>query len=334
MNLTNTLTRSNLIQSPLVEIVRDIAAENISIEQITWEITYGDNNEKTPETFIHPSDLVSLYLPRMSKNNITIEYKYNTTENNLDPQVSYGISVSIRPRDGVVISSMFQPVLNLFPYTAQGLILGILFFLSCTLTGFISAIYVFKPLKAMKPSLNVRKSYHDIRTFDTTSVAHEGNVDGLKKNICSVKNGPSILGSLSRLVLGLSLLIFKMRVSSICKSKYAKCNLESNDAYGKEFNANIDVAEKSISDLIPEKQTILAIVGILTAVGVSLSFNLGAVAPVLLSIGAFYVFLNIGSTFYLFSEKLRDILWPIVFLLIAIGAMSFQAALSIVRNIG
>jgi hypothetical protein len=101
--------------------------------------------------------------------------------------------------------------------------------------------------------------------------------------------------------------------------------------FEQEFKDNTESGESKVTDLIPENKTILALVGILTTVGVSLSFNLAAIAPVLLSIGAFYVFLNIGSTFYLFNGKSRDIALPLLLLLIATTALSYQTILTFLR---
>lgn len=41
----------------------------------------------------------------------------------------------------------------------------------------------------------------------------------------------------------------------------------------------------------------------------------GAIASILLTMGAFYVFLNIGTTFYLLSGKSKDTLLPVLHLL-------------------
>lgn len=312
--------------TPKTERVYNLTAENITIQQMTWTVTYGESTLGSPVTFSNPPTLTGFSIPRMSKSTITIDWKYNTTQPHFNSsQITYGLGFSLTPRSGFSLSSLLQPILRVVPYDFQPLLLSFIFFLPCTLTGFISAMY------ALRNKPVVKNAYHYLRDFDSNDPESDDNIKKLKKNINALKYGPNLLGSVPRLFLGLSLLIFKLRVSALCKYQDAKCTIETNDKFEKEFSTNIEAKESKVSDLIPENKTILALIGILTSVGVSLSFNLGAIAPVLLSIGAFYVFLNIGSTFYLFGGKSKDLALPTLLFFVAIAAMSFQTILLLLR---
>jgi hypothetical protein len=239
------------------------------------------------------------------------------------PVSEYRLNYVLREA-GLSFRSLLNPLLNISA-VYQPLAIGILFLISCTLSGFAAITYKLTD----KP--NIKKSYVYIREIKKRKVKKE-NFTELSDNIILAKYGPNLLGGPSRLAFGLCTLILKTQASLSCRQLRDRCIIAKNDKYATEFAQNIEVEENKISDLIPEKQTILVAIGLLTTLGISFAFNMGVILPLPLSIAALYVFLNIGAVFY-FTGKSIYIGLPLILFLIFLVAMSYQTAVTLIWTI-
>ena len=124
---------------------------------------------------------------------VTVKWKVTTASPSphwFQPDVTYFLNYSIIER-GFTFKAMFQPMLNVVPDAFQPITIGILFFCSCTLTGFLTIAYVLRD----KPS--IKKSYDYIKNLNNKELTAE-SVNELTDNLKWAKYGSNLLGGFSR----------------------------------------------------------------------------------------------------------------------------------------
>ena len=300
----------------------------ISLEQETYKTTFADNTVSF-SSFDKPPFLNAANLNLLSETVITVNWTAITpppSPHGFAPDVTYFLKYDILTKySGFSFKEFLQPILSIVPDIFQSLFVGFLFFCFSTLTGFIAIVYV------LRDKSDIRKSYVEIRDAKNERIRYD-TINEFHDNVIWTEHGPTLLGSFSRILFGLSMLILKIQTSVSVKQIKAKCLVEKKRMIVKELSEDIDIKESKISDLIPEKQTILVLIGLFTSLGLSFAFNLNIISPLLLSVVIFYVFLNIGAILY-FTGKSKETAIPILLLVVTVVAASFQIMVSLIRSI-
>jgi hypothetical protein len=299
------------------------AAENITIQQMAWKTTYLDGSDGPQLTEINPNSISEVDTAGMSRNIITLTWSYNKTENPYSPEVFYLLQYHTVKNNPLGVTRFFDYI-YFMRSDQQKLVFGVLFYCSSAFAGF------FLTWLILLRRTDYKKARRYLKQFDYNQMENANSTTELSYNLKVLKYFPNLLRSAWRFLLGLSLLLFKVHVANCCKYYRDECNLECKMKFQNEFSNNAVLVESKVSDLLPEKQTILILIGLLTSFGVTFSFNLGALAPFTYSLVVFYIFLNIGSTFYLFGRT-RDLIWPSILFAIAILAVSAPAIFSMLR---
>ena len=299
----------------------------ISLEQETYKITFADNTVYF-SSFDKPPFLNAASLNLLSETVVTVNWTVITpppSPHEFSPDVTYFLKYDLLTGSGFSFKAILKPIFSIVPEAYQSLFGGFLFFCFSTLTGFIAIVYV------LRDKLDIKKSYVHIRDLINKGVRYD-TVNEVNESMTWTEHGPTLLGSLSRIAFGLSLLILKIQTSISVKQIKAKCLVEKKKMIVKELAEDIDIKESKISDLIPEKQTILVLIGLLTSLGLSFAFNMNIILPLLLSIVIFYVFLNIGAILY-FTGKSKETALPLLLFIMTVVAASFQMVVSLIRSI-
>jgi len=323
----------------------DLKAENITIEQITWKRTYGDTELSPPLTITNPATLPRIGTGGMSRNTITISWKYKVSETNgALPYVYYLMTPTItQPTNNFSLKSIISKMTFWLPSLCKTLVISFVFDLLFAAAGFVFSRFALRDKSSLKEAFQYLKGFNVQKTRNLENVARaqpfspmarkqsENQLKELKRNLETLEHSPNRLGTTAGITLGLSILFFKASIANLCKRHRDDSALLDLKTFEDEFSKYLKSKETTISDLIPEKETILILTGFFTSVGISFSFNMGALAPFLFSVGVFYAFLNIGSAFYIFRKSVRDELLVLFLFAVAWFVVSLPALLEFLR---
>ncbi len=121
------------------------------------------------------------------------------------------------------------------------------------------------------------------------------------------------LGNIEGIMLGLSIIFFRISVSNWCKKHLNNSDFHTEEEK-QQLSKFIKESDVGLSDLVPNLRYVLVGLGFFASVGISFSWNVAALAPFLLSVAAVYLFLNLGSTLYLLRDSRKDQIWILVIL--------------------
>lgn len=319
-----------------------LTEEKITIHSFTWEAKYGDEEVrpqyKENNLIVFPGVITS----GMTNTTVILNWSYAVPEYKSGANQSH-ISLDFEVIENEVDFLGYDLRFLTFEFSDPGPIgdVASLFwygfsYLFFVVSGVVFSCVVFKffvkDIKIVEAFDHLTKFDSQVKKGETIEVNKE-----IEGNLKKIIDFPNQICSLGRLVFGLSILILKIIVNIICKK-----HNERIDSYGKIYPYKKKRLKKIFSkyskqsfeklwDFLPEFRTITVFIGILTAVGISFSFNVGAAAPFVYSVVLFYFFFNIGSTFYFVQKSKINIIWPILILLAGILVVSAPTIIEMLR---
>jgi hypothetical protein len=290
--------------------LESLRKENITIGSVESEWTYGEKDVRHPEKEINAAHFPDYVIYPMAKSTITIDWSYEISQSDdMPPYVRYELSyIDIRAERGydwiaLEVDRLLRPIVGIFPDDVRSLATQVVYYSFIVLFGFVFCSFLFRK----KSDLKQAYKYLIKGKIDKT--------EDLSKNLKILTYRPKLLGGFTRIVCGLSIILFRNSINSQIKNLKNKNALEGSEDIDKQLSHYADDSDNKLSDLIPEQKTVLLALGFLTSVGISFSWNIGAVAPFLYSLGLFYVLLNLGSSFYLLRASKKDAIWIVIVLI-------------------
>jgi hypothetical protein len=307
-------------------------ATNITVESIERTYTYGEEEVKPPvkETGGSFNYLAPV---AMAKNTYTIKWNYVISAHSIDDNQSSlsGYQLRYDPiyNTGLNIKSTFNYLLNPI---STGLPLGIgmlipplIFDLLIVLLGFTFSWFIFRKKSDLKNAYKVISKEANLQE-------NKADTKELSGHLRVLRYAPTLLGSLTRIIFGLSILLFKNSINGKVKRLLNKSSLQGEEDAKAPFAKYLEDSDTGLSELIPEQKTILLVIGFLASVGISFSWNIGAATPFLYSVGLFYLFINLGGALYLLKGSSKEIVLIVVVILVLILATLIPQILEVLRN--
>lgn len=155
--------------------------------------------------------------------------------------------------------------------------------------------------------------------------------EDIGETLRELKYFPNQLNSFNRIILGPSVLVFKLSVNSWCRYLKETCARLRREKLESSLGAYPEESATKVQDLVPETKTVVTFLGFLTAIGISFSWNIGAIVPLLFSLGLFYFFFNVGSAVQLIWRSYKDLVWIIILIVIAIFVIHYSSIINSLR---
>lgn len=298
----------------------DIEAENITIYSYSFKIEYAGKEIAAPFKMNNPTSFPNLKSGGMSETTVIVKWSYNMSE---PSQVQSWSQIHLS----------FSTEYTWFRSEVNPLLGPVLLYLVLAGSGFASAWLAFGKGKP-------REDYSILTRFTNKgweNVKDEKEEKSLRKGLQRIIAFPSEEGGFYRLIFGLGILIFKSMINSRCKKHHDRVDSYEITPYKKEELKKIlskyaKQTFKEIKDVLPELKPIIVGILFLASIGISFDWKIGAVAPLVVSIGLSYFFFNIGSLFYFVGKSKTDFMWMIGALLAGIGVASFPTIVEILRR--
>ena len=295
--------------------------EHIKVE--SYEATYWYGNE---EIYSPIKETNLTYFPTlpaypMTKNSYIIKWSYEIPEN----ESGHLRSIELNYWTGTLGPNLMRSFNSLFPQDTNELIISIIFYLLITTLGLGYSAFLFRKQQDLKTA---NKYFYK----DFNSEQNSCNSEKLSTNLRILTFTPNLFGSATRIIFGLSILLFKSRMNSQIKNLQNRSALRCDRDVEGAFAKYLENSDSKLSDLIPEQKTLMLALGFFASVGISFSWNFGAMTPLLFSLALFYVFLNLGSTIYLLRESRSDQTWILVVIFGLVFALLLPQIIETLRN--
>jgi len=295
-----------------------LTAENINISSWDKIATYG-SIEISSEHYINPIELTGFNSVALSKTIVTFNWTYEKPEGF---EGSYYFFTVKAYEWG---TSPFYPYIqwmrnfyHTFPLNEIG------YHLFSIAVGFFFGWF------ALRKKSEVKEAY---RYLSTSFNAGEQEPLGVKL-LTSLKNlryFPNQMGALGKIVFGPSIFLFRIYINNLISERKKESAFYGKKSVVKAFSLYPEDKISKIQDFVPELRTVVLVLGFLTSIGLSFSWNLDALTPLIYSLGLFYVFINIGATIYLVGKSKKDLIWIIISIVTVILALYFQEIINSLR---
>lgn len=170
---------------------------------------------------------------------------------------------------------------------------------------------------------------------DLVSLNWRGRYD-LRATLSELANRPRVISYLEGVFFGAALAIFKLFYRRIAQAKMSERKLRTygqDDADTKMIAAFLKDDATSPAASLFEPRTLALIAGFLASIGLSFSWNAGAIGPLLLVIGLAYLFWNFGALLYLVHKDHASIALVLALIAIVLLAVAFPDIIVVVRAI-
>jgi hypothetical protein len=282
---------------------------NICINSYDIEYTYADQILDYPHsmTEVNPYGLRSFSVYSMSKTIVTLDWTYPTNKSFPSYDFDYNYSQWVNQNVPVFVNGFFVSLVNgtrdLFYYLPT----PILFLLFSLSLGYVLSSFLLRNKGEIKQSFKYLAKLKAKETEDNESLSNQ---------LKTLKYFPNQMSILYRLFFGFSVLLFKNSINSMCKRQTSECDFLKKSQLAKTFSNHQEENKLQLQDFLPELRYIIAGVGLLATIGISFSWNVGAILPFVYSIGLFYILLNIGGVIHLVGNLKKEILWILPLLII------------------
>jgi hypothetical protein len=297
------------------------APVKIKVESFEGRYYYGTEEINSPVKEVNPSFFTSLRAFPMTKSSYIIKWSYEIPEINNERITK----VELNYWTGTLGPNLMRPFSSLFSQDGNGLTSDIIFYLSITAAGFALASLIFRKQFDLK-----RAGNYFLKDFN--SEKNKNSTQQISSNLKILECSPNLIGGFTRIIFGLSILLFKSRMNYQIKKLQIRSALKDDKETEGVLATYLATSDTKLADLIPEQKTILLILGFLASVGISFSWNLGAMTPLLYSLALFYVFLNLGSSLYLLKESTTDQIWILIFIFGLIFALVLPQIIEMLRT--
>jgi hypothetical protein len=312
-----------------------LKAWNLTIESAEFSAKYGESDVADPAKMLNPDTFPPFRTVPMARNVLTIKYSYETNDSSslillyFDRNNETGLRLNSQAKILFEQTPLYKMIIHLTPFWRN---LSSLLW-PAFLCLFIVAAGLFFSWFLFRKNGDLRESYkYLVKVSESENGQLNLDSEKLSKSLRIFTHSPNLLGSFHRIFFGLSLLLFKNSTNRRIKTLRSKCALHCKEELDATLSQYLDNGDSKLADLIPEQRTILLIAGFLTSVGISFSWNAGAAIPFVLSAGLFYVFLNLGASFYLVKSSKYELLWIITVLALVILATLFPQILDLLNS--
>lgn len=307
---------------------QDLTKLKIKIDSYEKKVSYGDKELEPPYKEVNPASFPVLPTRGMAKTTLIINWRYNKTEadagqekNTIVLLYTNNPNVTFRraPRGYFLSKEIRNTLEGVLPY---------LFFVA---SGFMFSLYAFQKGKLMN-------DYGVLSKFPKAyQKAGASEKKEMEKSLGNIVAFPKKVGRGWRLLFGLSIFVVKALVNNSCKEhdesiesyEIAPFRIKSLSKIFSKYKK--EKTFEKIEDTLPELKTILIVTTALAAVGITFSFNVGAIAALLYSLALFYFFFNLGSIFQFVIKSNKDRYWTIGAISLAISGVLLQKIIDILR---
>jgi hypothetical protein len=291
---------------------------NIIINSFSVKSKYGDESIEPDYRFQNPTKFYELIIPSLSKTTITYDWNYNNTESiEIKDAVRFFLTYS-ETESPIAFVSGEENLLNSLKGLTNYLMPYLIFAISGLFFAYIIFVYWNSEITDATITLLEFQSKSDAKPNGNKSPLQ----DEIIKNVETLTNFPNNNSIITRLMFGLGIFIFEYVINNKLTKFHEKISSFNIAPYKKEkleksLLEHSTQSFKDFLDFIPELKTIsLIIVGFVTSVGISFSWNIGAVLPLLYSAAIYYLFINLGSVILLLHRSTKHILWIIGILIV------------------
>ncbi len=313
------------IYEPIDNTAKAFSDNKITISSFEIKTTYGDKELFSPYKIIDPRVLPVVHTPGLAKTTLIINWSYNQTTMEGGQSDSFALLLTNNPNSTATRVSGD----DLLPRKSFDLLWNTLPFVVFWALGVVVSWIVFEQGK-------IKDAFGNLTNFDVESYQKAGNAEKkkLEDNLNEIIAFPKKEKSWNRLWFGLSMFIVKNLTSKKCKeysegsfkvSPYMKRSLK--DIFGKYEKNTLE----KIEDTLPEIKTILIFFGFLASLGLTFSFNIGAVGALIYVVILFYVFFNMGASIQFVWKSKTDRNWIIATFIIALVIVVLSSIVSVLR---
>jgi len=298
----------------------ELQKDNLTIDQVRFQEFYGTQPLRPPfvENNVPLQGLPRFFpIPRLTKVIVQIRFHYKLTGNDSqlqplvypDPQRTYLAQF-------VPALSTFEGYFGAFPYRAISLTLPVVFF-----TGFGASIGYLR-----RRVHTISNAFHDL--------GRTKNQEDLRRSLAILAYDPNLLGYGWGAIFAPAVTFFKMsvrrRVASLnYQSEKGRSELkpDSNSVFDKFLKNGATQPAATLSEF----RTISLIIAFLASVGLTFSWNVGAIGPFLTAVGLSYLSCNLGFLAVLVRRHSFDLLVVILLIAFAFAVVSITQVIVTLR---
>ena len=307
---------------------QDLTKLEIKIDSYEIKVFYGDKELSPSYKKVNPASFPVLPTRGMTKTTLIINWRYNMTETDAGQEKNRTALQYMRDPNAVVRRVTREYVLS---KEIRNTLEGVFPYLFFVASGFMFSLYAFQKGKLMN-------DYGVLSKFPKAyQKAGASEKKEMEKSLGNIVAFPKKVGRGWRLLFGLSIFVVKALVNNSCKEHDDSIESYEIAPFRRKSLSKIfskykkEKAFEKIEDTLPELKTILIVTTALAAVGITFSFNVGAIAALLYSLALFYFFFNLGSIFQFVIKSNKDRYWTIGAISLAISGVLLQKIIDILR---
>jgi len=301
----------------------ELKKENITINSYEIGIAFGEEEIDIPFKEISPKEFPRIGTSKMAVTKIIIDWNYNNTDQIKLRFVAVKDIDELYHKETTYEEPMITRGEYLTSYFTPSVLREVLPYLFFVLAGIVFSLIYLNKIGDIQDSFNYLTCNFNLEK-ETPS-------ENLRNKLEDLQYFPKQIGTLKRIIFGLSILLFEVSINNLIKKLKDECEYSDQTALANTFSNYIEESPVKVSDIIPGRQLIALGLGFLTSVGIGFSWNVGAVVPFLFVCALFYYFLNLGSALFLMGKSKAHRNFILILIGIGIFVILFPSLIAIFR---